>query len=76
MKISFEENWVKVAIIIILTWFTYSYIQTMKYNSYVECNSKIMVSNFTKDNVAAEAQWYALCDIALTHNLNGMWILP
>ena len=76
MKNNVKENWFTIAIIIILAWFAYSYIQNMQYNAYVECNSKIMVNNFTKDNTSADGQWYGLCDIALTHKLNGMWILP
>lgn len=74
MKNTIREDGFKIVIVIILAWFVYSYIQNMRYNAYVECNSKIMVNNFTKDNSQAIGEWYGLCDIALNHKLNGMWI--
>lgn len=76
MENNFKKDWFKVFIILILAWFSYSYIQNMKYNSYVECNSKIMINNHIKDNTSAMGEWYGLCDISLNHKLNGMWMLP
>ncbi len=71
-----KEYWFKISILIILIWFAYSYLEILKYNSYVECNSTMLVNNKDKNSGWVDTgAWRELCEIALRQKNFGWWTM-
>lgn len=57
-----KDNWFKILLLVIIGWFAYSYIQTQRFNSYVECNTELMkVASSVSET--PNVNWYPLCDV-------------
>jgi hypothetical protein len=60
-------NWFKLAIVLILWGFTYTYNKTQEINAYVQCTLTVAQNDMNSSD-------YSLCETTLTHHQEGIFL--